>query len=88
MARARRGTAPTRAQQQAARPEYTLNVEKEKQVRSTQEREKLDGGKADRLNINKDVCNAGARGRGDLRVQEVGERRRGGTGTTSSGTER
>eukprot|EP00965_Chrysotila_dentata_P043216 1435689-Pleurochrysis_carterae.AAC.1 len=33
MAKAKRGTAPTRAQQQAARPEYTLSVEQEKQAR-------------------------------------------------------
>eukprot|EP00965_Chrysotila_dentata_P080592 2659422-Pleurochrysis_carterae.AAC.1 len=33
MARARREAAPTRAQRQAARPEYTLDVEMEKQVR-------------------------------------------------------
>uniref|UniRef100_A0A7S4BSQ4 Uncharacterized protein n=1 Tax=Chrysotila carterae TaxID=13221 RepID=A0A7S4BSQ4_CHRCT len=32
MAKARRETEPTRAQQQAARPEYTLSVEKEKQA--------------------------------------------------------
>eukprot|EP00965_Chrysotila_dentata_P115695 3823602-Pleurochrysis_carterae.AAC.1 len=32
MTRARRENAPTRAQQQASRPEYTISVEKEKQV--------------------------------------------------------
>eukprot|EP00965_Chrysotila_dentata_P129564 4283109-Pleurochrysis_carterae.AAC.1 len=34
MEKARRGTAPSRAQLQAARPEYTLDVEQEKQARS------------------------------------------------------
>eukprot|EP00965_Chrysotila_dentata_P233110 6199381-Pleurochrysis_carterae.AAC.1 len=67
MAKARRGTAPTRAQQQAARPEYTLDVEKEKQARSKQEWGRLGRGireRADKPKANKELCNAGARGRG------------------------
>eukprot|EP00965_Chrysotila_dentata_P095779 3166026-Pleurochrysis_carterae.AAC.1 len=88
MAKARRGTEPTRAQQQAARPEYTLNVEKEKQVRNIENTEgTVEGerGKALTQESYEELCYAGAGGKGALGVRSVGEGSRRSTRTTTSG---
>eukprot|EP00965_Chrysotila_dentata_P095778 3166025-Pleurochrysis_carterae.AAC.1 len=88
MAKARRGTEPTRAQQQAARPEYTLNVEKEKQVRNIENIEgTVEGerGKAHTHGPNGELCYAGAGGNRALGVRSVGEGSGRSTRTTTSG---
>eukprot|EP00965_Chrysotila_dentata_P021442 710310-Pleurochrysis_carterae.AAC.1 len=91
MAKARRETEPTRAQQQAARPEYTLSVEKEKQVRNVENTEgKVEGEreKAPAQEPYVKLCYAGAGGKGALGVRGVGEGSRRSTRTTTSGTGR
>eukprot|EP00965_Chrysotila_dentata_P030699 1022222-Pleurochrysis_carterae.AAC.2 len=91
MAKAKRGTAPTLAQQQAARPEYTLNVEKEKQMRNLETREGIveeTGGKAKMPNANEGSCDAGTGGSCDLGVRGAGEGSRGSMVTTPSETGR
>eukprot|EP00965_Chrysotila_dentata_P097985 3239902-Pleurochrysis_carterae.AAC.1 len=88
--KAKRESAPSRAQQQAAKPEYTLGVEREKQVRSdwtdSQGRQRRDGGR----NSRDDKCtlSAGAGGGGTHGVRGGGERRRRSTRETTSGAGR
>eukprot|EP00965_Chrysotila_dentata_P132366 4376974-Pleurochrysis_carterae.AAC.1 len=71
MAKARRGTAPTRAQLQGARPEYTLSVEQEKQARRELSHIIMSTMRAQKNGKRRHVCllSAGARreAAGDLR---------------------
>eukprot|EP00965_Chrysotila_dentata_P128108 4236072-Pleurochrysis_carterae.AAC.3 len=90
MARARRETAPTRAQRQATRPEYTLSVEMEKQVRSSLVHSMIDvsrGGKDDVGNV---TClpHAGAGGNGAQDLRGGGEGNRRSKGRTTNGAQR
>eukprot|EP00965_Chrysotila_dentata_P180329 5953704-Pleurochrysis_carterae.AAC.1 len=85
LARTKRESAPTRAQQQAARPEYTLSVEKEKQVRS-EEIVEAQGTKM--LETNVLPSNAGARGGGPHGLRGGGQRSWRSEGEAANGAER
>eukprot|EP00965_Chrysotila_dentata_P148619 4907497-Pleurochrysis_carterae.AAC.1 len=89
LSRAKRETAPSRAQQQATRPEYTLNVEREKQVRDAGAR---DMGKKKRKGAtnkgtDRRTHTAGSGGSGDQGVRGNGERRRRSTRSFAGGAE-
>eukprot|EP00965_Chrysotila_dentata_P171849 5671363-Pleurochrysis_carterae.AAC.1 len=70
MTRARRENAPTRAQKQAARPEYTISVEKEKQVKGEKPDKVVKLGDRGRKETNDDavLMAAGAGGSGPCGV--------------------
>eukprot|EP00965_Chrysotila_dentata_P097843 3234947-Pleurochrysis_carterae.AAC.2 len=90
MARAKRETAPTRAQLQAAKPEYTLSVEKKKQVRKGG----VDRGKRQRERgesaplTNMQICYACSGGSGTPEVRGGGQWRRRGENGAARGAER
>eukprot|EP00965_Chrysotila_dentata_P040133 1332127-Pleurochrysis_carterae.AAC.2 len=72
LARAKRESASTRAQQQAARPEYTLSVEKEKPVRGRviDNKEELDERGVKAVESDVLIWNAGSGGSGPHGVRE------------------
>eukprot|EP00965_Chrysotila_dentata_P012406 408257-Pleurochrysis_carterae.AAC.2 len=77
--KAKRETAPTRAQQQAARPVYTLEVEREKQVRGEGAqglvREKGEGRQNDKTNSRMLIAGSGGEGAQGVRGSSEGRRR-------------
>eukprot|EP00965_Chrysotila_dentata_P093539 3090525-Pleurochrysis_carterae.AAC.1 len=89
MAKARRGAAPTRAQQQAARPEYTMDVEQEKQVRRETLQEKINT-EGRKTYIRKNVCllSAGTRGGAPQDMRGGSGRARWSTRRAAGGAER
>eukprot|EP00965_Chrysotila_dentata_P257616 6212942-Pleurochrysis_carterae.AAC.1 len=90
MSMAKRESAPTRAQQQAARPEYTLKVEREKQVKAEPVGRQTGREKSKRKCTATNVLtlSAGTRGGGARGVRSGGEGRRRRKRSTSSRTER
>eukprot|EP00965_Chrysotila_dentata_P239723 6203271-Pleurochrysis_carterae.AAC.1 len=90
MSRARRENAPTRAQQQAARPEYTISVEKEKQVGKRKiDRTRGSGGRGrEETHVGGCLMLAGAGGGGPRGVRRGGERSRRSERCAEDGAER
>eukprot|EP00965_Chrysotila_dentata_P255856 6212361-Pleurochrysis_carterae.AAC.2 len=90
MTRARRDNAPTRSQQQATRPKYTISVEKEKQVRegTIDKAVKLGGRGRKETYDGALLMAAGAGGSGPRGVRRSGERSRRSERSTEDGAER
>eukprot|EP00965_Chrysotila_dentata_P100298 3313713-Pleurochrysis_carterae.AAC.1 len=90
MSRTRRETAPTRAQQQASRPEYTLSIEKAKQVNHANTCGTVGRmrGEVNESDIRVRTLDSGTRGRGDHGVRGRGERRRRDERSITSRTQR
>eukprot|EP00965_Chrysotila_dentata_P065056 2156844-Pleurochrysis_carterae.AAC.1 len=89
-AKTKRENAPTRAQQQAARPTYTLSVEREKEVRNNITWAQGVRKKEEGMENKDDRCfvAAGERGNGAQGVRGDGEGQGGGERNSTSGAER
>eukprot|EP00965_Chrysotila_dentata_P208718 6184862-Pleurochrysis_carterae.AAC.1 len=88
--RTRRETVPTRAQQQAAQPEYTLSIEKAKQVNQADTHDAVGRrrGEGNESDCRVRALDSGARRRGDHGVRGRGERRRRDERSLTSRTQR